>query len=179
MVPCRRAVTEFRIFTFGVALCPLKGQQTGLRYNPDQDKKYSENEIMVEFKIVLSDPKSGLSHKVDVSGGAAAFLMGKRVGDEVDATFLGVTGYSIKITGASDRNGTPARQNLPVAGRRKLLLAGGVGFHPVMDGERRRKPIRGNEITADFVQINAKVITYGEKTLLEIFPKAAPAEKAA
>jgi small subunit ribosomal protein S6e len=134
---------------------------------------------MVEFKIVLSDPKNGQSHKVDVSGGAAAFLMGKHVGDEVDATSLGIAGYRIKITGASDRNGTPAKQNLPFAGRRKLLLAGGVGFHPVMDGERRRKPVRGNEITADFVQINAKVITYGEKALEEIFPKAAAAEKAA
>jgi small subunit ribosomal protein S6e len=48
-----------------------------------------------------------------------------------------------------------------------------------MDGERRRKPVRGNEITADFVQINAKVTTYGEKALEELFPKAAPAEKAA
>ena len=59
---------------------------------------------MVEFKIVLSDPKNGQSHKVDVSGGAAAFLMGKHVGDEVDATSLGIAGYRIKITGASDRN---------------------------------------------------------------------------
>jgi len=134
---------------------------------------------MVEFKIVLSDPKNGKSYKVDVSGGAAAFLMGKHVGDEVDASPMGVSGYRMKITGASDRNGTPARQNLPMAGRKKLLLSGGVGYHPVMDGERRRKPIRGNEITADFVQINAKIISYGEKTLDEMFPKAAPAEKAA
>jgi len=105
--------------------------------------------------------------------------MGKHVGDEVDASPVGVTGYRMKITGASDRNGTPARQNLPMAGRKKLLLSGGVGFHPVMDGERRRKPVRGNEITADFVQINAKVVSYGDKALEEIFPKAAPAEKAA
>jgi small subunit ribosomal protein S6e len=134
---------------------------------------------MAEFKVVLSDPKTGLSHKIDVSGGAAAFLVGKHIGDEVDATAIGVAGYRMKITGASDRNGTPARQNLPFAGRRKLLLAGGVGFHPVVDGERRRKPIRGNEITTDFVQINAKVTVYGDKTLEEFFPKAAPAEKAA
>ena len=134
---------------------------------------------MAEFKIVLSDPKTGLSHKVDVSGGAAAYLVGKHVGDEVDASALGIAGYRIKITGASDRNGTPARQNLPFAGRRNLLLSGGVGYNPVMDGERRRKSIRGNEITTDFVQINAKVVNYGEKSLAEIFPKAEAAEKAA
>jgi len=134
---------------------------------------------MAEFKVVLSDPKTGQSFKVDASGGAASYLIGKHVGDEVDASPVGVAGYRMKITGASDRNGTPAKQNLPFAGRRKLLLAGGVGFHPVMDGERKRKPIRGNEITADFVQINAKVTSYGEKPLEELFPKAAPAEKAA
>ena len=40
-----------------------------------------------------------------------------------------------------------------------------------MDGERRRKTVRTNEITADFVQVNAFVTTYGEKTLDELFPK--------
>jgi small subunit ribosomal protein S6e len=40
-----------------------------------------------------------------------------------------------------------------------------------MDGERRRKTVRSSEITQDFVQINARVTTYGEKTLEEIFPK--------
>ena len=40
-----------------------------------------------------------------------------------------------------------------------------------MDGERRRKTIRSSEITQDFVQINARVTAYGEKTLDELFPK--------
>jgi small subunit ribosomal protein S6e len=48
-----------------------------------------------------------------------------------------------------------------------------------MDGQRKRKSIRGNEITADFVQINAKVTQYGEKPLEEIFVKPVAEEKAA
>ena len=72
-----------------------------------------------------------------------------------------------------------ARKNLPMSGRRKLLLTGGVGFKPVVDGERRRKAIRGNEITTDFVQINAQVVAYGEKPLEEHFVKPVPPEKAA
>jgi small subunit ribosomal protein S6e len=48
-----------------------------------------------------------------------------------------------------------------------------------MEGQRRRKAIRGNEITADFVQINAKVTGYGEKPLEEYFVKPAPEEKKA
>jgi len=126
---------------------------------------------MVEFKFVVSDPKTGRAYNVDASGGAAGSIVGKRIGDEFDAGSLGLAGYKILITGASDRTGTTAKKSLPGAGRRKLLLAGGVGFHPTMDGERRRKTIRANEITQDFVQINARVTAYGEKPLDELFPK--------
>jgi hypothetical protein len=75
------------------------------------------------------------------------------------------------------RSGLPVHptgpgQNIPGTGRKKLLLAGGIGFHPVMDGERRRKTVRASEITQDFVQINALVTAYGEKTLDELIPKA-------
>ena len=135
---------------------------------------------MVEFKIVVSDPKTGHAFNVDASGGAAGSIVGKRIGDEFDAGTLGLAGYKILITGASDRTGTTAKKGLPGAGRKKLLLSGGIGFHPKMDGERRRKMIRSNEITQDFVQINARVTAYGEKPLDELFPKVAgeKAEKA-
>jgi small subunit ribosomal protein S6e len=126
---------------------------------------------MVEFKVVVSDPKTGRAYNVDASGGAAGAIVGKRIGDEVDAGAIGLAGYKIQITGASDRTGTTAKKGIPGAGRRKLLLAGGIGFHPSMDGERRRKTVRASEITQDFVQINAQVTTYGEKTLDELFPK--------
>jgi small subunit ribosomal protein S6e len=128
---------------------------------------------MAELKIVVSDPKTGRAFNVDASGGAAGAIVGKRIGDEIDAGALGLAGYKILITGASDRTGIPAKKSLPGAGRKKLLMAEGVGFHPTMEGERRRKTIRSNEITADFVQINTRVITYGEKTLDELFPKVA------
>ena len=126
---------------------------------------------MVEFKVVVSDPKTGRAYNVDATGGAAGAIVGKRIGDEVDAGSLGLAGYKIQITGASDRTGTTAKKSIPGAGRKKLLLAGGIGFHPVMDGERRRKTVRANEITQDFVQINAQVTSYGEKTLDELIPK--------
>jgi small subunit ribosomal protein S6e len=126
---------------------------------------------MVEFKVVVSDPKSGRAYNVDASGGAAGAIVGKSIGDEIDAGTLGLAGYKILITGASDRTGITAKKGIPGAGRRKLLLAGGIGFHPVMEGERRRKTIRSSEITQDFVQINAQVTAYGEKTLDELFPK--------
>ena len=126
---------------------------------------------MVDFKVVVSDPKTGRAYNVDATGGAAGAIVGKRIGDEFDAGSIGLAGYKIKITGGSDRTGTTAKKGIPGAGRRKLLLAGGIGFRPVMDGERRRKTVRASEITQDFVQINTLVTTYGEKTLDELFPK--------
>jgi small subunit ribosomal protein S6e len=126
---------------------------------------------MVELKIVVSDPKTGRAYNVDASGSAAGAIVGKRIGEEIDAGAMGLAGYKILITGASDRTGIPAKKSLPGAGRKKLLMTAGVGFHPTMEGERRRKTIRSNEVTADFVQINARITTYGEKTLDELFPK--------
>ena len=132
---------------------------------------------MVEFKVVVSDPKTGRAYNVDASGGAAGAIVGKSIGDEIEAGPLGLAGYKIQITGASDQTGITAKKGLPGAGRKKLLLAGGIGFHPVVEGERRRKMIRASEITQEFVQINARVTAYGEKTLDELFPKVEGAEK--
>jgi small subunit ribosomal protein S6e len=132
---------------------------------------------MVDFKVVLSDPATGKAYNIDATGGAAGTFMGKKIGDEVDGTALGFEGFKLRLTGASDRNGTPARKSLPIAGRRRVLVSGGVGFHPVLDGERRRKMIRGSEITADFVQINAIVSKEGSKPLASYFAAPEPEAK--
>jgi len=134
---------------------------------------------MVDFKLVLSDPATGKAYNIDASGAGAGAFLGKRIGDEIDAGVLGYDGYKIRISGASDRNGTPARKSLPIAGRRKVLMSGGVGFHPRMDGERRRKMVRGAEITQDFVQINVVVATTGAKSLADYFAPAEPETPAA
>ncbi|MDV2481436.1 30S ribosomal protein S6e [Methanoculleus sp. Wushi-C6] len=130
---------------------------------------------MVDFKIILSDPETGRSYKIDAADPAARALIGKRIGDEVDGSIFGLAGYTIKLTGGTDKTGIPARRDLPGPARRRLLLSEGVGFHPVMDGERRRKSVRGSEISADFVQINAAVKQSGAKPLSEYFgqPEAA------
>ncbi|MGC9435513.1 MAG: 30S ribosomal protein S6e [Methanomicrobiales archaeon] len=124
---------------------------------------------MVDFKVVLSDPRTGQSYRIEASGGTAGALMGKRIGEIVDGDPFGLKGYAIQITGATDRTGVPARRDLPGSGRRRLLLSQGVGFKPAHEGERRRKSIRGNEISSDMVQINAKVAEYGGTSLARIF----------
>ena len=133
---------------------------------------------MVDFKVVLSDPQTGLSYKMEATGGMAGALIGKNVGEEISGDALGLTGYTIAITGASDKTGIPARRDLPGTARRHILLSESTGFHASYDGQRCRKTIRSSEITQDFVQINAKVTQYGEKDLKSIFAtEAAPAEE--
>jgi small subunit ribosomal protein S6e len=44
-------------------------------------------------------------------------------------------------------------------------VAVGVGYSPKLPGQRRRKMMRGKEIAPDIVQINAKVVEYGGKSI--------------
>ncbi|WOF15533.1 30S ribosomal protein S6e [Methanoplanus sp. FWC-SCC4] len=129
---------------------------------------------MADLKIVLSDPKTGKAYNVEATGGMAGAIIGKSVGEEINGDALGFAGYKILITGATDRTGIPARKDLPGAGKRKLLLSESTGFHPTYNGQRQRKTIRASEITSDFVQVNAKVVEYGEKTMEQYFAPEEP-----
>ena len=131
---------------------------------------------MADFNIVLSEPKTGVSYKIEATSGITGALMGKSIGDEISGDVFGFAGYTIQITGATDKTGIPARKDLPGVGRRKLLLSKGVGFKPTYGGQRVRKSIRGAEINSDFVQINAKVVTSGEKDLKSYFETEKTAE---
>lgn len=124
---------------------------------------------MVEFKAVINDGKSGKSHNVAVTGHHANSLIGKSIGEVVDGIFVGLPGYKLKITGGSDKNGTPMRKDLPGNKRRRILLSESLGFHPVSDGQRRRKAIRGRTISSEVTQINMMVENYGSKSIEDTF----------
>ena len=122
---------------------------------------------MVEFKAVIADVKNGKSYQMMVSGQHANRLMGMKIGDEFDGLFVSLPGYKMKITGGSDKDGFPMRNDLPGQQRKKVVLSGGIGFHPKTDGQRRRKYVRGNTISADIVQINLTVTSYGPRPIEE------------
>jgi small subunit ribosomal protein S6e len=124
---------------------------------------------MVEFKAVIADVKNGKTYQTVVSGQHANRLMGMKINDEFDGLFVSLPGYKLKITGGSDKDGFPMRRDLPGQQRKKIVMSGGVGFHPVNEGQRRRKYVRGNTISADIVQINLKVTSYGPRPIEEQF----------
>lgn len=125
------------------------------------------------MNIVVSDPKSrkGYAKKVE-----AMPYVGKKLGQEVDLSEIGLEGYKGIITGGSDKTGTPMRANFPGTGRKKLLVYPGVGFRKGEAGERRKRPMRGNTIAQDIHQLNIKVTHHGGKSLDELLPQA-PKEK--
>jgi small subunit ribosomal protein S6e len=131
---------------------------------------------MVEFKVVVNDVKGGKSHQVQISGHHANSLIGKKIGDEVDGIFISLPGYKLSITGGTDKNGFPMRNDLPGTIRRRLLLSKSKGFHPKENGLRHKKSIRGNTVNQDLVQINMKVIKYGSKPVNELI-KPEPGEQ--
>lgn len=126
---------------------------------------------MADFKLVVSDPQTGKAYNVDVAGAKVNKFIGRSIGSEIDGDSAGLPGYTLQITGGSDKDGVPMRNDLPGQGRRRILVSGGVGYHPEDGGMRKRKLLRGNELSNELVQINAKVVAYGQKSLDELAPK--------
>ncbi|MDF0592622.1 30S ribosomal protein S6e [Methanotrichaceae archaeon M04Ac] len=129
----------------------------------------------MDFRVVISDPKSGKAYQVEAKDAAANKFLGRKIGDVIDGDAVGMPGYSIEITGGSDREGFPLRRDLPGSKRRKILITGGTGYHPSEQGKRKRKTVHGRDISADVGQINAKITERGAKPVEELLG-AAPAE---
>ncbi|MDG6938852.1 MAG: 30S ribosomal protein S6e [Nitrososphaerota archaeon] len=112
---------------------------------------------MPAFLVVLSDPKTRKSAKLEMKDQKSQFFVGLKIGDVVDAGAVGVKG-KIKITGGSDRSGFPMRPDVHGGVKKHVLLAGPPGIRGAKKGFRRRKMVRGNTVTDDIYQINASLV---------------------
>jgi small subunit ribosomal protein S6e len=130
---------------------------------------------MANWKLVISEPETKKSFQLEVDQDKAAFV-GKKIGDEFSGDTIGLAGYSLKITGGTDKDGFPMHPNVEGMGKRKILLSCKPCFHPKLKGQRKRKTVRGNTISDSIVQINVKVIKKGQKPLEELIPTK-PKEK--
>ncbi len=132
---------------------------------------------MANFKIVVSDPKSRKAYHAEVEQ-AASGLVGKKIGEKVKGDPFGLPGYEIEVTGGSDKDGFPMRRDVEGTGRKKIILTGPPGFHPKIKGQRKRKSIRGNTITPQIAQVNAKVVKAGAKSFEQLVPNKEKKEEA-
>jgi len=124
---------------------------------------------MATFKLVISNPKNGIARQVEISGEEAEKLVGKRIGEVIPASELGLNlteifgeeipgDVRLKITGGTDKDGFPMRPDVHGPRRVKILVSKGPGFRPKEKGERRKKTVRGNTISPEIVQINLKLV---------------------
>ena len=134
---------------------------------------------MAKFKVIVSDPADGTSQSVELEEAQAVPLIGRKLGEEIDGTALKLSGYKLKITGGSDKDGFPMRPNIHGGIRIGAILSEGVGFHSTRKGERKRKTLRGNVITDSIVQINMKVLEKPKVKKAEKPKEEAPAEPTA
>ncbi|ASI99262.1 30S ribosomal protein S6e [Thermococcus celer] len=124
---------------------------------------------MATFKLVISNPRNGIARQVEISGESAEKLVGKRIGDEIPASELGLNlteifgeeipgDVKLRITGGTDRDGFAMRPDVHGPRRVKILVSRGPGFRPKERGERRKKTVRGNTISPEIVQVNMKLV---------------------
>jgi small subunit ribosomal protein S6e len=117
---------------------------------------------MVSYKIVVSDPKTGKSEAQEVKDAGAQLLLGRKIGDILDGTSIGLSG-KLMITGGSDKAGFPMRRDTMGGGKNYVLLTRGVGYRTKEDGVKKRKLVRGNTITEETYQVNAKRVDESPK----------------
>jgi small subunit ribosomal protein S6e len=98
----------------------------------------------------------------------ASQLVGKKIGEEVDGGIVGLNGYKLEITGGSDKQGFPMRRSLEGPARRRVLIEDGAGIDEDEYGVRRRKSVRGNQVSEDIQQLNMKVVEEGSKSVEEL-----------
>ena len=109
---------------------------------------------LAQFKLIVSD-KKGRSIAQELKDRTAQPLLGTKVGSIIDSSIVGVAGGKLKITGGSDRTGTPMRPDVHGGVKKYVLLSRGVGNR---NEARVRKLVRGNMVTEEIYQLNSMLV---------------------
>ena len=120
---------------------------------------------MVEFKLVISNPKGGKSAQRDCKEPDSKKFVGLKIADKVKGELIDLGGYELQITGGSDYCGFPMRKDLPGTARKKILAVRGIGIRNTEKGIKVRKTVCGNTIYARTSQINLKVLKEGKENI--------------
>ncbi len=133
------------------------------------------------FKINIAE-KSGKTYKFELE---TEEFLGKELHNKIQGKDLlpNLNGYEFEITGASDKSGFTAHEDVQGVGTKRILLTYGKAMkkrprkegkkkvsNPKPKGLRLRKTVRGKVISSEIVQINLKILKEGAKKLSEIFP---------
>ncbi|MFX1417701.1 MAG: eS6 family ribosomal protein [Promethearchaeota archaeon] len=125
----------------------------------------------IVYKLNISGgnegPGKGLSKLIEIDEKKFRFE-GMKIGDIIKGGVIGFPNYEFKITGGSDSSGFPMRKDVHGPVKKRILVSKrSIGYKPQRNGEKRRKTVRGNEISHDMTLINLRVIKYGEAELFK------------
>ncbi|MHA1239731.1 MAG: eS6 family ribosomal protein [Promethearchaeota archaeon] len=113
-------------------------------------------------------PGKGLSKLIEIDEKKSRLFETKKIGESINGGLIGFPNYEFEITGGSDSSGFPMRKDVHGPVKKRILVSKrGIGYKPVRKGEKRRKMVRGNEISFDMTLINLKVLKYGETELFK------------
>ena len=129
---------------------------------------------MVDFKVVIADPKKGCCAQREIKDKDADALVGLKIGDKVKGDAIGLAGYEFQVTGGSDYCGFPMRKDVQGTARKKIIAVSGVGIGVPEDGKKQRKLVAGNTVFQRTAQINLKILSYGHEN---IFPEVKKEDK--
>ncbi|MBW2997224.1 hypothetical protein KY349_02695, partial [Candidatus Woesearchaeota archaeon] len=144
---------------------------------------------MAEFKLVISDPKTGKSVQKEVKDDSAKGLVGKKIKEAFKGELIDMPGYEFEITGGSDSAGFPMRWDVHGPARKQITAVKGIGVtnklrrpNPKKKGWRKikgmrlKKTVAGNTVHDKTAQINLKVLKMGRENLFAEKKEEAKAE---
>jgi len=125
----------------------------------------------IVYKLNISGgnkgPGKGLSKLIEIDEKKFRFE-GMKIGDTINGGLIGFPNYEFEIMGGSDSSGFPMRKDVHGPVKKKILVSKlGTGYKPRRKGEKKRKTVRGNEVTFNMTLINLKVVKYGEAELFK------------
>lgn len=125
----------------------------------------------IVYKLNISGgsdgPGKGLSKLIEIDENKFRFE-GMKIGEVIKGGLIGFPNYEFQITGGSDSSGFPMRKDVHGPAKKKILVSKrGIGYKPIRKGQKKRKTVRGNEITYDMTLINLKILKYGEAELFK------------
>lgn len=116
------------------------------------------------MKLVISDAKTGKSYPKTVD--QPSWLFGKKIGETIRLDEFGLLGFEAKITGGSDKQGFPMKNDMHGTARKKILFTANK-----KKGIKIRAARRGNAISNETEQLNLAITKPGTANLSEIFPQ--------
>lgn len=121
--------------------------------------------------LVISDPDTGESDRVELDDSRMSSLIGLRIGDVVEGSMADMSGYRLKLTGGTDRDGVPMRPDIHGSAKVDVILSGGVGYKPKNKGERKRVVVRGNITSSETTYLNFTIVEKPQKKKTKEEPK--------